>query len=173
MFNARFCDGIYVVPGGSSHRLVAAAGKYAEIAVKEAESAKSDGTFGVGGLLIGGDNGKIYKVIRNAVIRGNSVRDPTAHVERQLVDWYFSKKKEEEEDKFFASACRQDDNNHVPRSVRDVLRSHSLRRIQRNPHFPRCSSGDKLQRAWGLYYSARRSCTKSQRNVFCLWSDRG
>jgi tRNA(Arg) A34 adenosine deaminase TadA len=93
MFNARFCDGIYVVPGGSSHRLVAAAGKYAEIAVKEAESAKSDGTFGVGGLLIGGDNGKIYKVIRNAVIRGNSVRDPTAHVERQLVDWYFSKKK--------------------------------------------------------------------------------
>ncbi len=40
-----------------------------------------------------GDNNKIYKVIRNAVIRGNSVHDPTAHVERQLVDWYFSKKK--------------------------------------------------------------------------------
>jgi tRNA(Arg) A34 adenosine deaminase TadA len=75
-----------------SNRRPASAGKYAEIAVREAESAKSAGSFGVGRFLVG-DNGKIYKVIRNAVIRGNSVHDPTAHVERQLVDWYFSKKK--------------------------------------------------------------------------------
>jgi tRNA(Arg) A34 adenosine deaminase TadA len=68
-----------------------AAEKYAEIAVKEAERARDMGTFGVGGLLAGND-GAIYKTIRNRVIREGSVHDPTAHVERQLVDWYFSNK---------------------------------------------------------------------------------
>lgn len=82
---------VYVMPRDS--RKLTAACKYAEIAVREAENAKSAGTFGVGGLLIGND-GKIYKIIRNTVIQGNSVHDPTAHVERQLVDWYFSKKRE-------------------------------------------------------------------------------
>lgn len=76
----------YVVP---SQRL--AAEKYAEIAVKEAERARDMGTFGVGGLLAGND-GTIYKTIGNRVIRDGSVHDPSAHVERQLVDWYFSNK---------------------------------------------------------------------------------
>lgn len=68
-----------------------AADKYAGIAVNEAENAKNDGTFGVGGLLID-DRGAIRKVVRNRVIQNSSVHDPTAHVERQLVDWYFSEK---------------------------------------------------------------------------------
>jgi tRNA(Arg) A34 adenosine deaminase TadA len=67
--------------------------KCAEIAVIEAEKAKSSGTFGVGGLLIENDSRAIVKVIRNRVIRNNSVHDPTAHVERELVDWYYSSKK--------------------------------------------------------------------------------
>jgi cytosine deaminase len=66
--------------------------KCAEIAVREAEKAKSSGTFGVGGLLIDNNTGAIIKVIRNRVIENLSVCDPTAHVERQLVDWYYSKK---------------------------------------------------------------------------------
>lgn len=66
--------------------------KCAEIAVREAEKAKSSGTFGVGGLLIDNNSGAMIKVIRNGVIENCSVRDPTAHVERQLVDWYYSKK---------------------------------------------------------------------------------
>lgn len=68
-----------------------AADKYAGIAVNEAENANNDGTFGVGGLLID-DRGTIRKVVRNRVIQNSSVHDPTAHVERQLVDWYFSEK---------------------------------------------------------------------------------
>lgn len=66
--------------------------KCAKIAVREAEKAQSSGTFGVGGLLINNNTGAIIKVIRNRVIENHSVRDPTAHVERQLVDWYYSKK---------------------------------------------------------------------------------
>lgn len=61
----------------------------AEIAVREAEKARSSGTFGVGGLLIDNNRRKIVKVIRNRVIQNCSVRDPTAHVEKQLVDWYY------------------------------------------------------------------------------------
>lgn len=63
----------------------------AGIAVREAEKAKSSGTFGVGGLLVDG-SGSIVKIMQNRVIRNHSVHDPTAHVERQLVDWYYSKK---------------------------------------------------------------------------------
>ena len=68
-----------------------AAGRFAEIAVKEAEKSKRNGTFGVGGLLVD-DSGAIVKIIGNRVIKNGSVRDPTAHVERQLVDWYYCSK---------------------------------------------------------------------------------
>ena len=54
-----------------------------------AEEALQSGTFGIGGLLMGLD-GRVIAQARNAVIHGNSVFDPTAHVERQLVDWYFA-----------------------------------------------------------------------------------
>ena len=65
------------------------ASRLAEIAVREAEKSKNNGTFGVGGLLVD-DRGAIVKVIGNRVIHNGSVHDPTAHVERQLVDWYYS-----------------------------------------------------------------------------------
>lgn len=68
-----------------------AAGRLAEIAVREAEKSKRNGTFGVGGLLVD-DRGAIVKVIGNSVIKNGPVHDPTAHVERQLVDWYYSSK---------------------------------------------------------------------------------
>jgi tRNA(Arg) A34 adenosine deaminase TadA len=54
-----------------------------------AEDALSHGSFGVGGALIG-RNGTVWAGIANAVIWQGSVLDPTAHVERQLVDWFFA-----------------------------------------------------------------------------------
>ncbi|HKU48894.1 MAG TPA: nucleoside deaminase [Nitrososphaera sp.] len=68
------------------------ASSFAEIAVVKAEKSRENGTFGVGGLLID-DNGSIVKVAGNGVIRENSVFDPTAHVECQLVDWYYSNRR--------------------------------------------------------------------------------
>src|SRR5262245_39218321 len=47
------------------------------------------GTFGVGGLLAD-DAGRVVAMARNAVVVGGRVHDPTAHVERQLIDWYFA-----------------------------------------------------------------------------------
>jgi tRNA(Arg) A34 adenosine deaminase TadA len=60
----------------------------AERAVELALRAAQNGTFGVGGLLIH-DSGTIVAEATNSVIRSGQVLDPTAHVERQLVDWYF------------------------------------------------------------------------------------
>lgn len=53
-----------------------------------AERAGAAGTFGVGGLLVT-KAGEIVAEAVNAVVRGGKVADPTAHVERQLVDWFF------------------------------------------------------------------------------------
>ena len=57
----------------------------ARLAVEAAER----GTFGVGGVLAGA-SGRILATARNAVIAGGRVEDPTAHAERQLVDWWFA-----------------------------------------------------------------------------------
>jgi cytosine deaminase len=62
----------------------AGASRVAELA----EEAASSGTFGVGGLLVD-RHGAIVAEAVNAVVEEGYVRDPTAHVERQLVDWYF------------------------------------------------------------------------------------
>ncbi len=71
--------------------------KCARIAVEEAEKAAAKGTFGVGGLLIENSTGRVLKKMQNRVIAAGSttiVADPTAHVEKQLLDWYyFSRKK--------------------------------------------------------------------------------
>lgn len=56
-------------------------------AVELAEQASKEGTFGVGGLLVD-RSGRVIAQARNAVIRDGHVADPTAHVERQLIDWY-------------------------------------------------------------------------------------
>jgi cytosine deaminase len=69
--------------------------KCARIAAEEAEKAAASGTFGVGGLLVENNSGKVLKKATNKVVIavGDRVRDPTAHVEKQLVDWYFSRRK--------------------------------------------------------------------------------
>lgn len=58
------------------------------LVVENAEKAAQAGTFGVGGLLLGPD-GTILASVRNRVLVDGKVHDPTAHGERQLVDWYF------------------------------------------------------------------------------------
>jgi tRNA(Arg) A34 adenosine deaminase TadA len=63
----------------------------AQAAVKVVElsrQAVQAGTFGVGGFLMD-RAGRVLAEATNAVIHDGEVRDPTAHVERQLVDWYF------------------------------------------------------------------------------------
>ena len=59
------------------------------IAAAEALAAKAQGTFGVGGVLLDG-YGNVLQSMHNNVVQGGLVLDPTAHGERQLVDWYFA-----------------------------------------------------------------------------------
>ncbi|OBV40063.1 nucleoside deaminase [Janthinobacterium psychrotolerans] len=59
------------------------------IAAAEALAAKTEGTFGVGGVLLDGA-GNVLQSMHNKVVQGGLVADPTAHGERQLVDWYFA-----------------------------------------------------------------------------------
>ncbi|TWI63462.1 cytosine deaminase [Pseudoduganella lurida] len=53
----------------------------------EAIAAKTQGTFGVGCVMLDGF-GNVLQAVHNDVIRDGLVWDPTAHGERQLVDWY-------------------------------------------------------------------------------------
>jgi tRNA(Arg) A34 adenosine deaminase TadA len=57
-------------------------------AAELARQAAASGTFGIGGILTD-RSGRVLAEAVNAVIEHGLVRDPTAHVERQLVDWYF------------------------------------------------------------------------------------
>ncbi len=59
------------------------------VAAGEAIAAKSQGTFGVGGVLLD-QHGNVLKSLQNNVVRDGLVFDPTAHGERQLIDWYFA-----------------------------------------------------------------------------------
>ena len=59
------------------------------IAAAEALAAKTQGTFGVGGVLLDGF-GNVLQSMHNNVVRDGLVLDPTAHGERQLIDWYFA-----------------------------------------------------------------------------------
>src|SRR5471032_1422701 len=61
------------------------------IAAAEAMAAKTQGTFGVGGVLLDGA-GNVLQSMHNNVVRQGLVFDPTAHGERQLVDWYFAER---------------------------------------------------------------------------------
>ncbi len=61
------------------------------IAANEAIAAKAQGTFGVGGLLLD-QYGNVLKSLQNNVVREGLIFDPTAHGERQLIDWYFSER---------------------------------------------------------------------------------
>ncbi|SFU30700.1 hypothetical protein [Pseudoduganella namucuonensis] len=57
------------------------------VAANEAIAAKTQGTFGVGGAMLDA-SGNVLKALHNNVIRQGLVFDPTAHGERQLIDWY-------------------------------------------------------------------------------------
>ena len=56
-------------------------------AVELARELVKQNSFGVGGFLMD-RTGRIVAEATNAVIRNGELSDPTAHVERQLIDWY-------------------------------------------------------------------------------------
>ncbi|UGQ47261.1 nucleoside deaminase [Massilia endophytica] len=60
-------------------------------AAAEAIAAKTQGTFGVGGVMLD-QHGTVLKALHNNVIRDGLIYDPTAHGERQLIDWYFAER---------------------------------------------------------------------------------
>lgn len=64
---------------------------YAILAMQQAQAASAAGTFGTGAVLMDTE-GHILCKARSRVIRGSRVNDPTAHCERQLVDWYLNHK---------------------------------------------------------------------------------
>ncbi|MDC8757154.1 nucleoside deaminase [Janthinobacterium fluminis] len=61
------------------------------IAAAEAMTAKTQGTFGVGGVLLD-QSGNVLCSMHNNVVKNGLIFDPTAHGERQLVDWYFAER---------------------------------------------------------------------------------
>lgn len=66
--------------------------KYIKNAV---EQSIAEGSYGVGGMLLNIETGAVIKVMYNTVISKEEdeqikrLKDPTAHGERQLVDWYY------------------------------------------------------------------------------------
>jgi len=77
--------GVSVTPGQRAR----SAREALEWAVEEALAAHAGGTYAVGGVLLG-PAGEVLARCRNRVVHQGVVADPTAHVERQLVDWYFA-----------------------------------------------------------------------------------
>src|SRR5262249_26500490 len=73
-----------VRPGSDA---VSTAEEAAGRAVELAEQASKEGTFGGGGLLVDRAR-RVIAQAKKAGIRDGHVADPTAHVERQLIDWY-------------------------------------------------------------------------------------
>ncbi|UTY56202.1 nucleoside deaminase [Massilia sp. erpn] len=61
------------------------------VAASEAIAAKTQGTFGVGGVMLD-QFGTVLKSLHNNVIRHGLIFDPTAHGERQLIDWYYAER---------------------------------------------------------------------------------
>lgn len=61
------------------------------LAASQAIAAKTQGTFGVGGLLLDARGG-VLKALPNNVVCDGLIFDPTAHGERQLIDWYFAER---------------------------------------------------------------------------------
>lgn len=61
------------------------------VAAAEAIAAKTQGTFGVGGLMLD-QHGNVLQSLHNNVIKDGLIYDPTAHGERQLIDWYYAER---------------------------------------------------------------------------------
>ena len=62
------------------------------LAAERALAARAQGTFGVGAVLLD-DAGQVLASVQNDVVRHGVVHDPTAHGERQLVDWYWNERR--------------------------------------------------------------------------------
>jgi tRNA(Arg) A34 adenosine deaminase TadA len=58
--------------------------------IELAQTAAQRGTFGVGGILVTKSGERLANAV-NKVSEYNQTLDTTAHVERQLIDWYFQK----------------------------------------------------------------------------------
>jgi tRNA(Arg) A34 adenosine deaminase TadA len=89
----------------SSSQYVSNAEEAAAIALAMASLASSDGTYGVGGVIIENSTGKVIKAMQNRVVQplGSNIgamsnraytNDPTAHGEVQLVTWYYANAQE-------------------------------------------------------------------------------
>jgi cytosine deaminase len=61
------------------------------VAAAEAIAAKTQGTFGVGGLMLD-QYGNVLQSLHNNVVKDGLIYDPTAHGERQLIDWYYAER---------------------------------------------------------------------------------
>ncbi|MYM65789.1 nucleoside deaminase [Pseudoduganella sp. FT55W] len=61
------------------------------VAAAEAIAAKTQGTFGVGGLMLD-QHGNVLQSLHNNVVKDGLIYDPTAHGERQLIDWYYAER---------------------------------------------------------------------------------
>jgi tRNA(Arg) A34 adenosine deaminase TadA len=59
------------------------------IAASEAIAAKTQGSFGVGALMLD-QQGNVLQSLHNNVVKQGLIFDPTAHGERQLIDWYYA-----------------------------------------------------------------------------------
>jgi tRNA(Arg) A34 adenosine deaminase TadA len=70
-----------------------------QIAAAKAIEASLQNTFAVGGILLDNRSGEVFCALHNNVLEafGDSklflLHDPTAHGERQIVDWYFKNRK--------------------------------------------------------------------------------
>lgn len=89
-------SGLSVVPKGSElaelGRMQSRITEAANEAVRLAERAADKGTFGIGGVLLDDNMVPLFGCV-NRVIENGVVTDPTAHVERQLIDLYYVQQK--------------------------------------------------------------------------------
>lgn len=60
-------------------------------AADQAVAADCQGTFSVGGVMLD-NNGNVLNAIHNNVVVDGMTSDPTAHGERQLIDWYYEQR---------------------------------------------------------------------------------
>ena len=61
------------------------------MAAAQAIAARTQGTYGVGGVLLD-QQGNVLKALQNNVVCEGLIFDPTAHGERKLIDWYFAER---------------------------------------------------------------------------------
>lgn len=59
-------------------------------ALHQSALASCQATFAVGGLLMCRKTGQVFHEKHNMVVQDTITSDPTAHGERQLVDWYYA-----------------------------------------------------------------------------------